>query len=133
MSFLSSLREQVRARVRRCQHHSEQKLYKWRYLCLLAWFSAFYNLIVVDLQLFFEGGVRVGTPALTSRKYVEKDFEVVGHFLVRSCRMHTLPALWPDQRPCGRVARLAVAIQDRSDAKVHITSSFSASYVFLRP
>lgn len=56
------------------------------------------NSINGDTSAFSPGGVRVGTPALTSRKYVEKDFEVVGHFLVR-------------------VARLAVAIQDRSDAK----------------
>jgi glycine hydroxymethyltransferase len=41
------------------------------------------NAINGDKSAFTPGGVRVGTPALTSRGLNEADFEVVGGFLCR--------------------------------------------------
>lgn len=56
------------------------------------------NTINGDASAFSPGGIRVGTPALTSRKFTEKDFEVVGLFLIRA-------------------AELALLIQERSGSK----------------
>jgi len=56
------------------------------------------NTINGDASAFSPGGIRVGTPALTSRKFNEKDFEIVGAFLIRA-------------------AELAVLIQERCGSK----------------
>jgi glycine hydroxymethyltransferase len=37
-----------------------------------------------DKSALTPGGVRLGSPALTSRGFVEKDFETVGGFLLRA-------------------------------------------------
>lgn len=34
-----------------------------------------------DKSAFRPGGIRIGTPALTTRNFVEKDFEQVGSFI----------------------------------------------------
>jgi len=57
------------------------------------------NTINGDASAFSPGGVRVGTPALTSRKFVEKDFEIVGMFLVRAAEIAVLI-----QERCGSKA-----------------------------
>jgi len=57
------------------------------------------NTINGDASAFTPGGIRVGTPALTSRKFTEKDFEIVGLFLIRA-------------------AEIAVLIQERCGSKV---------------
>lgn len=54
------------------------------------------NTINGDASALSPGGIRVGTPALTSRKFVEKDFEAVGAFLIRAAEI----ALLIQQR-CG--------------------------------
>lgn len=54
------------------------------------------NSINGDTSALSPGGVRVGTPALTSRNFVEKDFERVGQFLLRAVEL----ALLVQQR-CG--------------------------------
>jgi len=56
------------------------------------------NAINGDVSALSPGGVRVGAPALTSRKFRERDFEVVGQFLIRA-------------------VELAVIIQDRCGSK----------------
>jgi len=53
------------------------------------------NSIIGDKSAVSPGGVRVGTPALTSRGFVEKDFDVVAGFL-------------------DRVVKLTVKIQEKS-------------------
>jgi len=39
------------------------------------------NTVPGDRSAFVPGGVRIGTPALTTRGFVESDFEEVGKFL----------------------------------------------------
>eukprot|EP00962_Isochrysis_galbana_P023682 scaffold7166_cov140-Isochrysis_galbana.AAC.1 len=41
------------------------------------------NTVPGDKSAFIPGGIRVGTPALTSRGFVEEDFEAVAHFIHR--------------------------------------------------
>jgi glycine hydroxymethyltransferase len=45
------------------------------------------NSIYGDTSALSPGGVRVGTPALTSRGFVEKDFEQVADFLHRAATL----------------------------------------------
>lgn len=45
------------------------------------------NAINGDSSAFAPGGVRIGTPALTSRGLKEKDFEQVGEFLDRALKI----------------------------------------------
>jgi len=45
------------------------------------------NSIHGDKSAFAPGGIRVGTPALTSRGFQEKDFTKVGEFLHRACQI----------------------------------------------
>jgi len=45
------------------------------------------NSIPGDKSAFTPGGVRVGTPALTSRGFEEKDFTKVAEFLDRACQL----------------------------------------------
>jgi len=57
------------------------------------------NSIPGDKNAFAPGGVRVGTPALTSRGFEEKDFSQVGEFLHRACQLavkiqEELPKSW---------------------------------------
>ena len=43
------------------------------------------NAVHGDVSAFTPGGVRIGTPALTSRSFTESDFEKVGEFLHEAC------------------------------------------------
>jgi len=57
------------------------------------------NSIHGDKSAFAPGGVRVGTPALTSQGFEEKDFTKVGEFLHRACQIAVkiqkkLPTEW---------------------------------------
>ena len=45
------------------------------------------NAVFGDRSALSPGGVRIGTPALTSRGFVEKDFVKVAHFLVRALKI----------------------------------------------
>jgi len=56
------------------------------------------NAINGDVSALAPGGVRIGTPALTSRQFKERDFEIVGQFLIRA-------------------VELAVVIQERCGSK----------------
>lgn len=42
------------------------------------------NCVPGDRSAVMPGGVRIGAPALTTRGFVEKDFEQIGAFLVRA-------------------------------------------------
>jgi glycine hydroxymethyltransferase len=41
------------------------------------------NTVPGDKSAFIPGGIRIGTPALTSRGFLEKDFEAVAGFIHR--------------------------------------------------
>lgn len=43
------------------------------------------NAVHGDVSAMTPGGVRIGTPALTSRSFSESDFEQVGEFLHEAC------------------------------------------------
>merc|ERR1712100_163509 len=45
------------------------------------------NSVVGDKSAVNPGGIRLGTPALTTRGMVEKDMEIVADFLVRSIKI----------------------------------------------
>merc|ERR1712115_753512 len=45
------------------------------------------NCVPGDKSAVTPGGVRIGTPALTTRKMVEKDFEKIGEFLDRALKI----------------------------------------------
>jgi len=45
------------------------------------------NAVFGDTSALTPGGVRVGTPALTTRGFLEKDFIKVGHFLDKACTL----------------------------------------------
>merc|ERR1712019_25857 len=57
------------------------------------------NCVPGDKSAVTPGGVRIGTPALTTRKYVESDFEKVGEFL-------------------DKALKLALSIQEKSGPKL---------------
>jgi len=45
------------------------------------------NSLPGDVSAVNPGGIRLGTPALTSRGFDEQDFEVVAEFLDRGCKL----------------------------------------------
>ncbi|CDY50421.1 BnaCnng19300D [Brassica napus] len=53
-------------------------------LCDLCNITLNKNAVFGDSSALAPGGVRIGTPAMTSRGLVEKDFEMIGEFLSRS-------------------------------------------------
>lgn len=42
------------------------------------------NSVVGDKSALTPGGIRIGTPALTTRGFKEQEFEKIGHFLIRA-------------------------------------------------
>lgn len=60
---------------------------KFEFLCDEASITLNKNSIHGDTSALTPGGVRVGAPALTSRGFVEKDFEQVGEFLHRAAQI----------------------------------------------
>jgi len=60
---------------------------KYETLCDVVGITVNKNSIHGDKSAITPGGVRVGTPALTSRGFVEKDFTVVGDFLDRALKL----------------------------------------------
>lgn len=60
---------------------------KMETLCDLCSITVNKNSIYGDTSALSPGGVRVGTPALTSRGFVEKDFEQVADFLHRAATL----------------------------------------------
>jgi len=60
---------------------------KYETLCDVVGITVNKNSIHGDKSAVTPGGVRVGTPALTSRGFVEKDFTVVADFLDRALKL----------------------------------------------
>jgi len=60
---------------------------KYETLCDVCGITINKNSIHGDKSAITPGGVRVGTPALTSRGFVEKDFTVVAEFLHRALQL----------------------------------------------
>ncbi|CAL9225216.1 unnamed protein product [Arabidopsis halleri] len=66
-------------------------------VCELCYITLNRNAVFGDTSFLAPGGVRIGTPAMTSRGLVEKDFEKIGEFLSRAVTL-TLDI----QKQCGK-------------------------------
>ena len=55
---------------------------KFEKLCDLVHISVNKNTVVGDQSAFHPGGVRLGTAALTSRGFTEREMESIAHFYV---------------------------------------------------
>lgn len=60
---------------------------RMEYVCDRAAITVNKNCVHGDIPGVNHGGIRLGTPALTSRGFVEKDFEVVAKFLDEACKI----------------------------------------------
>lgn len=60
---------------------------KFEALCEAVSITLNKNTVHGDRSAMVPGGVRIGTPALTSRGFIETDFEQVGEFLHQACEL----------------------------------------------
>merc|ERR1719410_331268 len=60
---------------------------KYEKICDAVCITLIKNCVPGDRSAVTPGGVRIGAPALTTRKFVEKDFEKVGEFLDKALKL----------------------------------------------
>eukprot|EP00455_Lapot_gusevi_P042790 TRINITY_DN512_c0_g2_i4.p1 TRINITY_DN512_c0_g2~~TRINITY_DN512_c0_g2_i4.p1 ORF type:complete len:459 (+),score=225.76 TRINITY_DN512_c0_g2_i4:52-1428(+) len=70
------------------------------------------NSVYGDKSALSPGGVRVGTPALTSRGFKEQDFRVVGEFLVRAAN---IALQIQNERNLTKLNDFKAALKDNAD------------------
>ncbi|MCO5549303.1 hypothetical protein L7F22_002771 [Adiantum nelumboides] len=61
--------------------------YRFEKVCELSHMTFNKNAVFGDSSTFVAGGVRIGTPAMTSRGCVEADFEMIAEFLLRALQI----------------------------------------------
>ncbi|MCO5614054.1 hypothetical protein L7F22_068335 [Adiantum nelumboides] len=61
--------------------------YRFEKVCELSHMTLNKNAVFGDSSTFAAGGVRIGTPAMTSRGCVEADFEMIAEFLLRALQI----------------------------------------------
>jgi len=84
------------------------------------------NTIYGDKSALSPGGVRIGTPALTSRGFKEADFELVASFLDRAVQL----ALKIQEKSGSELVQFKVALKDHAEASQlrHEVEAFASKF-----
>eukprot|EP00474_Spongospora_subterranea_P010110 CRZ10568.1 hypothetical protein [Spongospora subterranea] len=101
---------------------------KVEHLCDLVGITLNKNSVFGDASAMSPGGVRIGTPALTSRGLVESDFETIGEFLNQAVKMCLKIQ---DRAGCKGIKEFKAGVQAESkavDALRETVKAFARSF-----